>query len=340
MKIAIIGAGAVGCVLAARLGKAGEDVTLIGREDQVRALNERGLTLRGAAGAERVNVRAEARLGAAHDLVVFATKTQDLGEAVRSNGGHLDGCSILTTQNGVRADEALAEHFERERILSCIVMFGATYTALGEVTLNFDGRLIIGCPFPSPRDAGLHAVAEAIGRAFDVVETHEIMAMKHLKLFVNFNNCIPALIGQSMQATFSDLDLCRLSVMLLEEGVEIVRSAGIGMASLPGFPEERISGLVSAPIDQAAGIIKRTLTGLSQEPLYGSILQSILRGKRSEIDFINGEVVRIAAGRHARAPLNEKVVDMVHQVERTGRFFGADEVKRAFDLRSNNRRSS
>jgi len=104
------------------------------------------------------------------------------------------------------------------------------------------------------------------------------------------------------------------------------------MASLPGFPEERISGLVSAPLDQAAEIIRATLTGLSQEPLYGSILQSILRGKKSEIDFINGEVVRMADRGRAQAPLNRRVVDMVHEVERTGRFFSADEVKAAFEL--------
>jgi 2-dehydropantoate 2-reductase len=74
------------------------------------------------------------------------------------------------------------------------------------------------------------------------------------------------------------------------------------------------------------------LTGLSQKPLYGSILQSILRGKKSEIDFINGEVVRIAG--RGRAPLNSRVVDMVHEVERTGRFFSPDAVKKVFELHS------
>jgi 2-dehydropantoate 2-reductase len=156
--------------------------------------------------------------------------------------------------------------------------------------------------------------------------------MKYLKLFVNFNNCVPALIGQSMQATFSDMDLCRLCVMLLREGVEVVRSARIDMVSLPGLPRERISSLASLPIDDAASILGKTLTGLSREPLYGSILQSILRGKSSEIDFINGEVVRLADRGHALAPLNRRVVDMVHEVERTGKFFSADEVKAAFEL--------
>ena len=85
-------------------------------------------------------------------------------------------------------------------------------------------------------------------------------------------------------------------------------------------------------VEQASGIINKTLTTLSKEPLYGSILQSILRGKTSEIDFINGEVVHMATQMRLEAPLNEKMVDMVHQVERTKKFFRIEEIKKEFNL--------
>ena len=78
--------------------------------------------------------------------------------------------------------------------------------------------------------------------------------------------------------------------------------------------------------------MNKTLTILSKEPLYGSILQSIMRGKTSEIDFINGEVVHLASHFHLPSPLNDKVVDMVHEVERTGKYFTIEEVKKAFNL--------
>ena len=86
------------------------------------------------------------------------------------------------------------------------------------------------------------------------------------------------------------------------------------------------------PLEQAAGIMHKTLTGLSQEPLYGSILQSILRGKVSEIDFINGEVVAVASAMRQDAPLNRKVVRMVHEVEENGKFFSIDDLKREFSF--------
>lgn len=129
------------------------------------------------------------------------------------------------------------------------------------------------------------------------------------------------------------MDLCRLSILLLKEGVEIVKKAGIELVSMPKFPVERILGLTQMPLEQAAGIINKTLMSLSKEPLYGSILQSILRGRESEIDFINGEVVRIAQEKGWEAPLNKRIVQLVHEVEKEKKFFNLDEIKSKFDLR-------
>ena len=123
-----------------------------------------------------------------------------------------------------------------------------------------------------------------------------------------------------------------LSILLLRESMEIVNKAKIELVSLPTFPIDRIIGLVSMPFDQASGIINQTLTKLSDEPLYGSILQSIMRGKPSEIDFINGEVVHLAKQMRSKAPLNEKIVDMVHEVESTGKYFSVEELKLSFDI--------
>jgi len=330
MKIAIIGAGAIGGVVAAYLKKAGEDVILVGRADQVDVINEHGLTIKGVRGTETIKVPALTRLDKHYDLVIFAVKTQDIEEAFTHNSEFLESTGlILTTQNGVQADNILSSHFERDRQLSSIVMFGATYIKPGEIIFNFEGDWIIGRPL-KPLDPTAHAIAEVLGKAFKVVPSTDIMGQKYLKLFVNFNNCIPALIGKSMQETYADLDLCRLSIMLLKEGVEIITQAHIELVSLPDFPKERIYGLIKMPVDQAAVIINKTLTTLSKEPLYGSILQSIMRGKPSEIDFINGEIAQLAVHFKIPSTLNGKIVDMVHEVERTHQYYSIDEVKNAF----------
>lgn len=332
MRIAVIGAGAIGATVAAYLSKNGKDVLLVGRTDQVEAVNARGLTLRGLGGDEVFRLRAATALDEKYDLVIFATKTQDLERAYQANADYLEDCFILTTQNGVQADNILSSHYDRDKQLSSIVMFGATYTTPGEVVYNFPGDWIIGKPF-SPLDPAYHRIiAELQTKQLPVVTSDNITGMKYLKLFVNFNNCLPALIGKSMQETFADMDLCRLSIRLLKEGVEIVNKAHIELASLPAFPTDRIYGLVNMPEEQAAEIMNKTLTGLSKEPLYGSILQSIMRGKPSEIDFINGEVDALAKGMQHTAPLNARVVKMVHEVEQSGEYFTVEKVKEDFEL--------
>ncbi len=333
MNIAVIGAGAIGSVVAGYLSKAGEDVLLVGRPPQIQKIQRDGLEIKGARGVETVSLKAATQLDQEYDLVIFTVKTQDIEDAFAENHFHLGGKSlILTTQNGVQADNLLSVHFDREQIISSIVMFGATYTEPGKVTFNFEGDWILGRPFIR-NDQKLSQISEVLKKAFPVVISDDILGMKYLKLFVNFNNCLPALIGKSMQETFADMDFCRLSVLLLKEGMEIIQKVGVNLVSLPQFPVDRILGLSSMPIEQAAGIMNKTLTNLSKEPLYGSILQSILRKRPSEIDYINGEVVFWAKNAGLNSPLNRKVVDLVHQVERERQFFTSEQIKKEFGFR-------
>ncbi len=331
MKIAIIGAGAIGSIVAAYLHKSGMPVLLVGRTQQVQKIQRDGLLIKGIRGEEKFFLKAATQLDQEYDLVIFTVKTQDLEDAFSESHFYLDNPKtiILTTQNGVQADNILSSHFERDQMISSIVMFGATYTNVGEVTFNFEGDWILGKPF-RPNDPQVMAVADILKKVFTVTITHNIMGMKWLKLFVNFNNCIPAILGKSMQETFADMDMCRLSVLLLKEGLNVVQKANIQMVSLPQFPVERILGLAAMPLEQAAGIVHQTLTHLSKEPLYGSILQSLYLKKGSEIDYINGEIVFLAKNMQLPAPLNRKIVDWVHIVEREKKFFSLEEVKKEF----------
>jgi 2-dehydropantoate 2-reductase len=331
MKIAVIGAGAIGSIVAGYLTKSGEDVLLVGRQDHVKAVNANGLRIKSTDGEEVIPVKAGVKMDKEYDLVIFATKTNDMESAYQDNHEFLETCIVLTTQNGVQGDNVISTHFDRDNMISSIVMFGATFMNPGEVVFNFPGDWILGKPYTA-NDGKLNDVAEVLRKSFSVEISDNIMGMKWLKLFVNFNNCIPALIGKSMQETFADMDFCRLSVMLLKEGVAIVRDAGIELVSLPKFPAERILGMASMPVEQSAGIINKTLTLLSKEPLYGSILQSIMRGRPSEIDFINGEVTHVAKSLQLQSPLNRKIVDLIHKIEEEGKFLEPNVVKKEFNL--------
>jgi len=325
MKIAVIGAGAIGGLVAGYLKLKGQDVSLVGHPEAVNALEVKGLRISGVRGSFHIQVPAAERLDYAADLIILATKTQDIEVAVKNNLPFLGNATFLTTQNGIQADNFVARHLPREDIISSIVMFGATLLEPGSVVHNFEGDWILGRPF-GPVDASIDKLAQVLNQAFPVKVSPDLKGMKYLKIFVNANNCIPAILGVSMQEAFADSSISRISIAIWREGMGIVRKSGISLVSLPDFPAERLIKLTSLPIQEAAGIFSGIMRSLSKEPLYGSILQSIRRGRATEIDYINGEFVNLAKANRLTAGLNQKLVEMVHEVERTNRFFSKEEL--------------
>jgi len=325
MRIAVIGAGAIGGLAAGYLKNKGEDVSLIGHADAVKAIKEKGLGIRGIRGDFNIKIEAFTRLESSPELVILATKTQDIAAALKDNLKFTQDAIILTTQNGVRADDIAAGYFPRENIISSIVMFGATCLLPGEIVHNFEGSWIIARAF-TKNDAKVIEVSKALNQAFSAIVAEDLKGMKSLKIFVNANNCIPAILGKSMQESFSDPQVSQVSIAIWKEGLKVMDKAGISLSSLPDFPLERITKLTSLPTQDAGKIFSGIMSNLSKEPLYGSILQSIKRGKTSEIDYINGEFVRLAKENNFNAPLNQKLTEMVHQVEATGKFFTKEEL--------------
>ena len=325
MRIAVIGAGAIGGLAAGYLKNKGEDVSLIGHADSVKAIKEKGLVIRGIRGDFNIKIEALTRFESSPELVILATKTQDIAAALKDNLKFIQDAVILTTQNGVRADDITAGYLPRENIISSIVMFGATCLLPGEIVHNFEGSWIIARAFAKNDDRVIE-VSKALNQAFPAIVAEDLKGMKSLKIFVNANNCIPAILGKSMQESFSDPQVSQVSIAIWKEGLKVMDKAGISLSSLPDFPLERITKLTSLPTQDAGKIFSGIMSNLSKEPLYGSILQSIKRGKTSEIDYINGEFVRLAKENNFDAPLNQKLTEMVHQVEATGKFFTKEEL--------------
>jgi 2-dehydropantoate 2-reductase len=323
MKVAIIGAGAIGGLVAGYFADKGEQVLLVTPSEYVAPISQNGLTIEGVRGRVFVRLPVKNQLDEKADLVILATKTQDLEEAISRNLTYLKGVTLLTVQNGVRAEDLIAERLGTDNLCASIVMFGATYRTPGNIVHNFEGDWILG-QINSGAQETLKETGMVTSKIFPSPLSNDITGMKWLKLFINANNCLPALLGKSMQETFENIQVCKISLRIWQEGLDIVKKAGITLSSLPTFPVERLAKLASMPLDQSAKIFSSIMLNLSKEPLYGSILQSIQRKRPSEIDYINGEFVRLADLIHQRAPLNEKLVYAVHEVEKSGKFLSED----------------
>ncbi|MFC1593907.1 ketopantoate reductase family protein [Candidatus Omnitrophota bacterium] len=320
MKIAVIGAGAIGSLVAGYLKKAGSDVVLVSRSYAAGDIIEKGLRISGVWGESTFSVYVVDKLQEKPDVAILAVKTQDVEEALKNNLEFLKDTCVMTTQNGIQADTMCSNYIPKENIVSSIVMFGSTCLKPGRIVHNFEGDWIIGKRF-TKNDETIEKLQEIFAKSFNVVVSDNVAGMKYTKVFINANNCVPAIVGVSMQEVFSDVEMSRIGIAIWREGLEVVRQAGIQLESLPSFPVGRLTKLTSMPLEAAAKVFSEIMVNLSKDPLYGSILQSIKRGKPSEIDYINGEFVAIAQQNNISAPLNEKLVAMVHEVERSCTFF-------------------
>jgi 2-dehydropantoate 2-reductase len=317
-RIAIIGAGAIGSALGALLVRAGRKLTLVGRAAHVDAIRRNGLRVEGALGSFTVPIAASEALDFRPDLAFLTVKTQDALAAVQANAALLAGIPVVTFQNGVRSDALVATVLPPRQIISAVVNIHANYLTPGAVTLIYPGPLLIGRPF-GPNDAEVVTVAALLRDAVPTKVSSNIHGAHWLKLIVNLNNAFPALTNTTFHSIFSDRALRQFAVML--EGLHVAQRAGIRLESLPDTPAALIRLIDALPLRLAAWIAAAKARRMETRwPLLGSTLQSLQRKRPTEIDYLNGEVVRLGHELGVATPLNAALVEMVHQVEQTGRF--------------------
>ncbi|MCM8830642.1 MAG: 2-dehydropantoate 2-reductase [Candidatus Omnitrophica bacterium] len=324
MKIAIIGSGAIGGLIAGYLKEKKEDIILITKSCYLSSFRKNRLTISGVRGDFKVKVPISDKLNKKFDLVILATKTQNIEEAIKNNLRYLKNTLVLTTQNGIEAENILKKFIPPQNIIASIVMFGATSLEPTKIIHNFEGKWILGKPF-AEIDKNVEKIAKILSKAFSVEISDKILGQKWLKLFLNSNNCIPAILNKSMQEAFSNLDVCEVSIGIWQEALGAIKKAQIKLEDLPDFKVEQLYKLTSLPLNESAKIFSSIMTNLSKEPLYGSVLQSILKNKPSEIDYLNGAFVKLGKEVGYHTPLNKKLVELVHKVEKSKKFLTTEE---------------
>lgn len=325
-RIAIVGAGAIGSALGGLLRRAGRDILLVGRQAHVAVIRTSGLAVDGVMGSFAIHIDAAERLAERPDLAFLCVKTQDVRAAVEANREWLSGVPVVTFQNGVRADDLVAGFLPRESIVSAVVNFHASYLAPGRVTVLYKGPLMIGRPFAA-NDAFVEELACILRDGFPTTVTANIRGAHWLKLIVNLNNALPALTRLSLREVLHDRRLRRIAVLAMREGLAVADRAGIPLTSLPDMPASLAWWMRRLPLPLAGRLAAARVTRMETKwPLIGSTLQSLLRGEPTEIDYLNGEVVRLGAEIGVATPVNASLVRLVHEVERTGVFLSPESL--------------
>ena len=156
--------------------------------------------------------------------------------------------------------------------------------------------------------------------------TDDIVGAQWTKLLINHVNALPAITGLSVQEVIADPGLRRVMTASMRETVRVARRLGIRFGKVQGVDGRVLGAIGSAPLAFGAWFPKTLGARMGSVPNPGSTLQSIKRGQLTEIDFLNGAVVEAATAGGIPTPINQQIVDLVHEVERTGDFIPASHV--------------
>jgi 2-dehydropantoate 2-reductase len=328
MKITVIGAGAIGSVIGGLLSKAGEDVTLIGRKPHVDAINQSGLILDGESGKIVIRVKAAENLDFKPDLALLTVKTQDVESSVRKAQPFLSGTLVVTTQNGVQSDNLVAGVLGKANIISGVVIYNCEFLEPGKALyskLLSKTALLIGEPFGAKGNR-LQSLSALLNKALPTDISEDISGAHWTKLLWNLITAVPGVTGLSYQEGNHYPQIRELNINLMKEGLEVIRLAGIKTAPVPGFPLSLIETMAKMPLPESSSMMKNIIESGGERHTLGSTLQSIKRGKSTEVDYLNGEIVNLGREKGIPTPVNSLIVGLVHEVEITGKFLTVDEL--------------
>lgn len=324
MRVGVIGAGAVGGVIAALLDRAGHDVEVTARGEHLAAIRESGLRLSGGWGEHVAVVEAADLLTRAPELVIVATKAQDATAAIRDNIRLLRGIPVLIVQNGLDGVSAAAAASPRSDVVGALATFAASYLSPGEVSVTTPGPTYLGVT--GDDDVPARYIARILAKVMPTVVISNFAGAQWTKLIINQVNALPAITGLSVQEVVRHPGLRRLMTASLREAVRIGRASRVRFEKLQGLGRRTLWWFSVLPLWAGEGLPRLMARRMGRVPNPGSTLQSIRRGQATEIDYLNGAVVRAAEAIGREAPVNALLVEFVHEVEESGRFLTPDEV--------------
>jgi 2-dehydropantoate 2-reductase len=324
MRIAVLGAGAVGGTLAALLDRAGHEVRATARGANLAAIAEHGLRLRGGWGEHLARLPVAERLDRSPELAIVATKAQDAGAAIAASAEHLAGVPLVVVQNGLSGIDSAAASAPGSPLIGGLAMFAASHLEPGCVEITAPGALLLA-PGSRGAEGALQAAAAILEPLLPVLRRDDLRAAQWSKLLVNQVNALPAVTGLSVQETIAHPGLLRVLTASMQEAARVAHAAGARFAPLGAIDERAVLALRSLPGALAAALPRRMAQAMGPVPNPGSTLQSIRRGVPTEIDYLNGAVVEAARAAGVDAPVNAAITALVHEVEREG-FLAPDAV--------------
>jgi len=318
-SILVVGAGSIGGISAAFLKNAGYDVEIICKYEEYREIIiNRGIVVRGVRGelSERMNAHVSIKdTGSKKDIILLAVKATDMSEAAEDLRPFLKPDSLVVSmQNGICEPE-LAKILGADHIVGCIVGWGASMEKPGELLMTSEGDFVIGY-IDRPADDELDTIAGIMSTIHPVRKSSNMMGHLYSKLIIN--SCITsmgAITGMLLGKMMRRRKIRSLFIAIIREAVELAHVLQIRIEDYG----ERLNYYDFVDDNKSFPELRRhimlLLMGLKYRRLKSSSLQSLERGKLTEIDYLNGYISSNGKEYGVPVPLNEAIVRMIHEIE-------------------------
>jgi 2-dehydropantoate 2-reductase len=325
MKVVVVGCGGIGGILAAKLIRAGVDVTCVtGNAEIAAAIADRGLRVTELDGYAWTARPARAPLiapeagGDRFDMCLLATKATTMIDALRAVAPSLaDDAPVVCLQNGL-PEAACAAVVGAERVVGCVVGWGATMESPGAYVRTSRGGLQVG----GGTAANVDRVVGLLELAEDTQAIDNFEGVRWSKLAINCaTSTLGAIGGERLGALLRRRSTRRLVLELWTEVVHVARAAGVRMALVGGTMD--IEKMALTPSERRTAWGSRALlwkhsllmaVGMKYRRMRSSMLVAIERGRVPEIDFLNGEVARLGAALGVATPVNARLCAAVKDV--------------------------
>ncbi|MED0662849.1 2-dehydropantoate 2-reductase [Geobacillus thermodenitrificans] len=321
MRIAIVGAGSLGTIIGALLTEGGQNVDLIdANEENVKVLNENGAQITGFIKKHvKVNALTPEQLEDKYDIVFLLTKQMYNHVALNQLLPHLHTDSVVCTlQNGVPEDN-VANIVGKHRTIGGAVGFGATWLRPGVSELTTEWDIVQKFAFDiGELDGKITPRAQKIAEILSLVGhckvSDNILGIKWAKLLMNatFSGMSAALGCTFGEVLFNERAMYSLA-HIADETIKVARALGVKMVPMQGKDFEFLELKDEKDIPNKMDFYKEVWTPHAK--LKASMLQDLEKGKKTEIDYINGHVS--AKGRLVgmKTPYNDLVVELVKKAE-------------------------
>ncbi len=316
LRFAILGAGSLGLLVAGYLAKSGHQVVVVGKPEQAALLRERGIEVVAPSGFS-IPIAAASRPEdvAPADYLIVVVKARDTLAALDRVSGVEFG-AVLSLQNGMAKDGQLAERYGWPRVIGAATILGATLLEPGRTQHTMFGATYLG-ELDGSRSERVERLAAAFNEAGMKTEVPEsVVSAEWSKLC----QIVPAALLSSVSRleyykVCKSRDLAELFVTITHECVKVAAAWGVRVEDYQGFP---IRSLVDATYEQAVEMILTRGANLErsgQTSVRISMLQDLLKGRKTEIEETAGYVVQRAREKDIAVPNVEFGYRVVRGVE-------------------------